>query len=258
MKIRTGTPARFVLALCTVVLVAACGDDEDPTGLDPDEFELSIVSGGGSTGIATTVVTEPLVVEVTRRADGAPEQGVRVNWSVIGGVGKPTRPSSATRADGRASTLVELGQAAGAVRLSASVAGLPSVTFPDLTVLPAPTLAGVSPSVADPGDTVEVRVNDYPDGFATQVLFDGVPGEITAVQAGSPAVLDVVVPAPVGVCSAAVEDVDVRVRVGGLTTSPLTLGVSVPADPFEVGQVLVIEAPDSTSGDVECALLPSD
>jgi hypothetical protein len=46
----------------------------------------------------------------------------------------------------------------------------------------------------------------------------------------------------------------VRVRVEGVTTSGSSITVTVPANPFQVGQVLVIEG----TADVQCALLPSD
>lgn len=244
---------RSLVAALAVAGAAACGSD-GPTGLDPNVYQLSVVSGGGQSGLAGTVTDQPLVVEVSRKDNGVPSAEVVVSWRVLSGSGVVTRSSSVTDDAGEASTRVELGATAGDVAIQASVSGLPSVTFAALNVLPAPTIASLSAVSADPGDTIEVRVNNLPSGVTTDVLFDGVAGEVVDETAGSPAVLDVVVPAPVGVCSASSVSVDVRLRADGITTSGVTLSVSVPADPFQVGQVLVIQG----TTDVGCALLPAD
>ena len=248
---------RFVRPLVVslaIAAVAACGGDDGPTGLDPNVFELTLVSGGGSTGLAGTVIEEPLVAQVRRKDTGAAEQGVTISWSVVSGVAQPTRPSSVTDGSGRASTRIELGNVAGSVAAAASVPGLASVNFSPMTALPAPTIASLSVTSADPGDTIEVRVNDLPAGLPTDVLFDGVAAEITGQTAGAPAVLDVIVPPPAGVCAAASVPVEVRLRSAGVTTASSMLSVSVPADPFQVGQVLVVEG---TNDVLQCALLPA-
>lgn len=240
-------------AALLLLLAGACGDDDGPTGLDPSQFELVRISGGGQTGLAGTVLFEPLTVQLRSRDGGAPEEGEFVTWSVIQGGGSATRSSSATDTDGLASTRVQLGQNGGVVRLEARVTGLPEVVF-NLTALPPPVLESVSPSSVDPGDTVDVQVADLPAGLGVEVVFDGESGEVVSISGGDPAILRVVVPPPAGVCDAAVDDVDVRVRVGGVTTAPVAIDVNVPADPFGVGQVLVIEG----TADVQCALLPAD
>ncbi|HSG81974.1 MAG TPA: Ig-like domain-containing protein [Gemmatimonadota bacterium] len=245
---------RPLILLMAVAAVSACGGDDGPAGLDPNLYQLSAVSGGGASGLAGTVIDEPLVAEVTRKDTGAPETGVSVTWRVISGSGEPTRSRSVTDGNGEASTRVELGTTTGSVTVQASVPGLPSVTFPALTVLPAPSIASLSVSSADPGDTIEVRVNNLPTGVTADVLFDGVAGEVVDQTPGAPTLLDVVVPAPVGVCSLDDVAVDVRLRADGVTTAARVLNVSVPAEPFQVGQVLVIEG----TTDVQCALLPAD
>ncbi|NIR45082.1 MAG: hypothetical protein GWN99_11900 [Gemmatimonadetes bacterium] len=246
--------SKVVLFSWLAVSLAGCNGDDGPTGLDPAVFELAIVSGGGQSGLAGTVVDEPLVARVSRRDGGTPEEGVTVSWGVVSGSGTPTRTTSVTNVDGEASTRVELGSVAGAVAVEASVPGLGSVRFSDLTVLAAPSIASLSVTSADPGDTIEVRVNDLSAGVAAQVLFDGVAGEIVDQTPGAPTVLDVVVPAPIGVCSSTSVSVPVRLRADGVTTAAIALSVSVPANPFQVGQVLVIEG----TADASCALLPSD
>jgi hypothetical protein len=242
-----------ILILALVVGVSACSDGDDGTGLDPTEFEIVVISGSGQSGVTGTVLSDALVVAVRARASGAGEKGVSVSWTVTQGSGEPTRRTSVTDADGRASTRIELGGVAGDLQVWASVSGLDPVFFASLTALPAPTIQSLSSASADPGDTIDVNVSDLDAGLAALVLFDGVEGEIVDRQDGDPAVLGTIVPAPVGVCSGN-QAVEVRIRADGYTSPSINLNVSVPADPFEVGQVLVIEG----TADVACALLPAD
>jgi len=249
-------PRRLSTALFLILtagIAAACGDD-GPTGLDPSVFEAVLVSGSGQSGLAGTVLDEPLVVQVRRKDGGGPEEGASVRWNVTSGSAETTRTASGTDETGSASTLVVLGNVAGEVTVQAEVAGLAPVAFAPLTVLPAPSIRSIAPLTADPGDTVEVQVDNLPAGMVAQVLFDGVEAEVVNRQDGNPASLLAIVPAPVGVCSLDMMAVDVRLRVSGVTSGPVALTVSVPADPFQVGQVLVIEG----TSDVQCALLPAD
>ncbi len=63
-------------------LIAGCGGDDGPTGLDPAVFELVAVSGQGQSGLAGTILDEPLIALVRRVDGGTPEEGVTVTWSV--------------------------------------------------------------------------------------------------------------------------------------------------------------------------------
>jgi hypothetical protein len=241
-----------LLALTTLAgLVAACNGDDGPTGLDPDVFEVVAVSGGGQSGVAGTVLADPLVVAVRRISGGAGEEGVTVSWRVIQGDGDPTRTSAVTDADGYATTRLALGDNTGSLEVEARVVGLDPVTLSDLTAFPAPAIQSLSASSADPGDIVDVIVTNLTPAMSIEILFDGVAGEISQRQDGSPATISTVVPAPAGVC-APPQDVDVRLRVDGYTGPTQNLTVSVPAQPFEVGQVLVMEG----SSEVDCAILP--
>jgi hypothetical protein len=241
-----------LLALTTLAgLVAACNGDDGPTGLDPDVFEVVAVSGGGQSGVAGTVLADPLVVAVRRISGGAGEEGVTVSWRVIQGDGDPTRTSAVTDADGYATTRLALGDNTGSLEVEARVVGLDPVTLSDLTAFPAPAIQSLSASSADPGDIVDVIVTNLTPAMSIEILFDGVAGEISQRQDGSPATISTVVPAPAGVC-APTKDVDVRLRVDGYTGPTQNLTVSVPAQPFEVGQVLVMEG----SSEVDCAILP--
>ncbi len=226
--------------------------------LDPSEYELVVVSGGGQSGLAGTILDEPLVVRVRNRSTGAPREAIPVQWRVVSGstdssvAAEVTRTSSATDVSGEASTRIIL-RSTGEIDVVAEVIGLDPVAFAALTALPAPSIQSISPTNADPGDTVEVRVNDLPSAAPVEVLFDGVVGEVTSRQDAAPSVLRTVVPPPAAVCAATVQSVAVRVRIGELTTESMALNVTVPPDPFQVGQVLAIEG----TGDVRCAMLPA-
>ena len=253
-----GRPRYVVKALVLILAIAAaasCGDD-GPTGLSPDQFELILVSGDGQIGIAGTVLSEPLVVQIHRIDPGATQdiEDRTITWDLDTLVALPTRGLTVrTDQSGVAATRIALRDSASDLVVRARVRNLAPVSF-TLTALPGPALSSITPSSADPGDTVEVRVSNLPAGMQADVLFDGVEGEVVSRVDGSPAVLNTVVPAPAGVCGGTTQVVSVRVRVGGFTSGAQTLNVSVPADPFEVGQVLVIEG----SADVQCALLPAD
>ncbi|UCC71040.1 MAG: hypothetical protein JSV86_11650 [Gemmatimonadota bacterium] len=247
-------PYKKIVRLLTLALaigvVAACGDDD---GTGPSEFELVYISGSGQSGVPGTVLSEPLVVAVRSIDSGAWEQGVTVTWRVIEGDGEPTRTSSVTNEDGEATTRIVLGDIEGDLQVRASASGVDPIVIGPITVLPAPSIQSISPSSVDPGDVVEVVVNDLQTGMPIDVLFDGVIGTITDRQDGSPATLSVVVPAPASVC-AGTKSVEVRLRTGAYTGPAQTLTVSVPAEPFQVGQVLVMEG----STEVGCAVLPAD
>ncbi|HSG86276.1 MAG TPA: hypothetical protein VLA23_08050, partial [Candidatus Limnocylindrales bacterium] len=249
MTLRTIRPLALVAAFA---LAAACGDGDGSTGLDPDQYELVAVSGSGQSGIARTVLPEPMVVTVRRLDTGAGEKGVSLSWSVTQGNGEPTRGSAVTDEDGRASTRLVLGSA-GDHQVRASVAGLDPVFIGSLTSLPAPAIQSLPAGTVAPDDTIDVIVSDLEPGMPVEVLFDGVAGVIAERQDGSPATLATVVPAPVGACPGT-RAVDVRLRVDGFSSATRSLTVSVPAEPFQVGQVLVMQG----SSEVDCALLPAD
>jgi hypothetical protein len=236
-----------------VGLVAACSGDDGPTGLDRNVFELVVVSGSDQSGVVGTVLADPLVVAVRRKSGGAGEPGATVTWRVIQGDGEPTRTSAVTDEDGNAVTRIVLGDLSGDLEVQASVQGLDPVVVESLTALPAPAIQSLSASSADPGDVIDVLVTNLTAQMSIQILFDGVAGEITNRQDGSPATLSTVVPAPAGVCTPT-KDVDVRLRVDGYSGPTQNLTVSVPAQPFEIGQVLVM----GSSGEVDCAVLPAD
>ena len=90
---------------------------------------LTIVSGDKQSGNTGTTLSQKLVVKVTG-SDMNPFGGATVAFAVTTGAAtlNPSTPQQ-TAADGTASTSVTLGATPGAVTVTASVTGLPAVTF---------------------------------------------------------------------------------------------------------------------------------
>jgi hypothetical protein len=219
--------------------------------LSADEYEIVISDGDGQSGLSSAVLERPLVASVRRIDSHDVVVGVRVDWAVATGFAEVTRSSSVTDANGMADTRLMLGLLPGDVEVEASVAGLPPVTF-QLQALPVPTVESIQPGSSQPGDTIQITVLGSVTGASIDVLFNGVAGETVGGAKGEPLVVRAIVPTPAGLCGPTTE-IDVRLRVGGVTTAPFPLTVSVPADPFQVGQVLVIEG----TQEAPCAVLPA-
>jgi uncharacterized protein (TIGR03437 family) len=89
---------------------------------------LAIVSGNNQTGSTGAALSQKLTVMVTG-SDGNPFGGATVNFAVTTGSATLSAPSVQTANDGTASVAVTLGSTPGPVTVTASVAGLTSVTF---------------------------------------------------------------------------------------------------------------------------------
>jgi hypothetical protein len=110
------------LGWCFAVLaVAACGGDEPVQPVVPTTIAES--QGMDQTGQVSSVLPEPLSVQVTDNK-GSPSPGVAVTWSVLSGGGAVSPASSATDANGIASTQFTLGPAEGQQQAEAAVSGL--------------------------------------------------------------------------------------------------------------------------------------
>ena len=96
----------------------------------PARVVTTLVKVSGDTQSAETNqhLTNPLVVEV-RDQDGDALSDVTVSFSVNPSSGVLSPTSATTDADGQASTALQFGSTAGAYTVTASVSGLPSVTF---------------------------------------------------------------------------------------------------------------------------------
>ena len=135
-------------ALALVAGALACGDSEGPGG-DPAEIEL--LDGNGQTAAPSAALAAPLRVLVTD-GDGAPLEGVEVEWEVVLGSGS-VPASSVTADDGVASAAFTLGPEIGqqsarailegvagspvAFTATASVAGASGIQLMSVTPVPA-------------------------------------------------------------------------------------------------------------------------
>ena len=86
---------------------------------------VSVVTGFTGTGAVSTALATPFTVEVLDAA-GAPVSGVTVAFTATGATVSPA--AATTNAQGRASTTVTLGAAAGSGSVTATVAGIPAAT----------------------------------------------------------------------------------------------------------------------------------
>ena len=89
---------------------------------------LTKVSGEGQEGPASTQLDEPFVVSVLDE-DGAAIAGASVTFSVTAGGGTLSSATATTDANGRARSTLTLGNQPGTNTVTATVAGLESVTF---------------------------------------------------------------------------------------------------------------------------------
>lgn len=86
------------------------------------------ISGDAQTGLVSTGLAQPLVVEV-RGTDNLPIPGVTVAFAAVTGAGTVDTASVVTGANGQAGTTVRLGATAGAQTFTATVTGAPTVSF---------------------------------------------------------------------------------------------------------------------------------
>ncbi len=111
-----------------VTLVAVSGSVRGEAGpitvLAPSEpSTLEKVGGDGQFGVTGTVLPEPVIVRVLD-TDGMPVAGVTIDFAITAGAGSVSPAVSFTDANGNASTVWTLGEAAGANRLEADAGGI--------------------------------------------------------------------------------------------------------------------------------------
>ncbi|MGI9183089.1 MAG: Ig-like domain-containing protein, partial [Longimicrobiaceae bacterium] len=90
--------------------------------------QRAIASGDGQVGLVSRSLGAPLVVRVTD-SNGNPVSGVRVSWAVTSGAGSVRVISVRTNGGGLAQASWTLGPVLGAQTATATVDGLPPVTF---------------------------------------------------------------------------------------------------------------------------------
>jgi plastocyanin len=109
---------------CSLALLGCGGDDDDGGSGPPPEEPLQVQaapapSGDGQTGAPGAALPEPLRVVITRASE--PQAGVDVVWATPSG-GSLDPATSASGADGIATTTWTLGPTAGAQTATATVA----------------------------------------------------------------------------------------------------------------------------------------
>ncbi len=121
-----------------------------PPPVIPQVYSIFLVSGNNQSGSISSVLPLPLTIEV-RTQTSVPASGVRVWFNVTGGGGSVGAAVADTGANGRASTTLTLGPAAGLNRVTAQISsgGTKTVTFvanataPELTATLAANITSV-------------------------------------------------------------------------------------------------------------------
>lgn len=112
---------RSFLALAALATLAlACDDDDDGTNPDVLSMDYGTPSGDAQTG-APSAQLAPFRVNLIRGS--TPAANEIVNWTVAGGTGTLSVPTSTTDAQGNAETVLTLGAATGVVTVTASTTG---------------------------------------------------------------------------------------------------------------------------------------
>jgi uncharacterized protein (TIGR03437 family) len=112
---------------------------QEPSGTNGTPASLSIVSGNNQTGTIGTTFGQKLVVKITG-ADGNPFAGAAVTFAVASGSASASPTTATSGIDGTAATSVTLSGTTGAIRVTASTPGLPTVTFSANAAPPAPQI----------------------------------------------------------------------------------------------------------------------
>ncbi len=201
-------------------VAAIVGCSSPPTAVEPP-IEVVIASGDEQYGTVGQQLPRPLRVLVHTASGRIPQEGITVSWEIQQGDAAFVGASaSVTDSTGSAEVALRLGTATGTVTVSATALGRnnPQTLFRAFTV-ERPTLDGLVPTSASPGDDITV----LGDNFSSRpednvVLFSGVRGWVTAATATE---LSVEVPR----CLPA-RGVDVRVQRGTVASDalPLTVG----------------------------------
>lgn len=150
------------LSLVTLAL-AACKDSTAPSFGPP--ANLLIQAGGlaSQTGVFGQAVPTAPIVLVTD-ASNRPVPGVAVTFAITSGGGSLSSTTQATSSTGVASVVWTLGNTFGTKTLTATVAGLPPVTFSATAI--APDAGVVAFNLVDPaGDTLAPPASTFPEAI---------------------------------------------------------------------------------------------
>jgi uncharacterized protein (TIGR03437 family) len=105
----------------------------------PVPASLSISNGNNQTGTPGTTLPQEFMVKVLG-SDGNPFAGATVTFAVASGNASLSPGTATTGADGTAATSITCGSTLGPIQVTASVSGVPSVTFSAAVTAPAPQI----------------------------------------------------------------------------------------------------------------------
>lgn len=121
-----GLVARTLTVAVATVVAVACGSDNTAAPLAP--AAMSRVSPDSQATAAGVAMAQPLVVLVNG-GNGAPLAGTPVVWTIESGGGTLSDTTSATDAEGHASTVYTPGTAVGTAKVSAQAGSITGVLF---------------------------------------------------------------------------------------------------------------------------------
>ncbi|HEX2722459.1 MAG TPA: hypothetical protein VHM24_06040 [Gemmatimonadaceae bacterium] len=143
---------RFILAAIPFALLACGGSDSNDPKVGPPANLLVLSGGTTQAGVVGQPVPTAPTVLVTDAAN-LPVPGVTVTFAITSGGGSLSSTTATTSATGTASVVWTLGNTFGAKTLTASVAGLPTVSFNATAIAPAGGILAFT--MTDPaGDTL--------------------------------------------------------------------------------------------------------
>jgi hypothetical protein len=129
---------------------------------------------------------------VVKDAFGNPRAQETITFNVSAGDGHASPTSAQTDAQGRAATMFITGTTAGTNTLSATIGGIPSVSFSVNTLPSSISISSVTPSPMTPGATVSIAGAGFdPTVTGDAVTIDGQTANITSA---SPTQLTITVP----------------------------------------------------------------
>jgi hypothetical protein len=148
--------ARVVVVGVAALAMSACGG-HGGHGKSTTRASITIVAGNAQSGVVGTELPISLSVAV-RDKSGRPVAGAAVTWAVVAGGGSVTPVSITTDSAGLATARWTLGMTAGANRVTATVAGIPAVSFDATAVAGATATVTVTGPIAQiyEGDTVQL------------------------------------------------------------------------------------------------------
>ena len=164
--------------LAALLVLLSCSDPSSPR----TPTSITVVSGGGQSGVVTQPLSQPVVVEV-KDVDGQPVRGVAVRWNVTGGDGSVSEAETSTNSSGRAQVQWTLGATAGQHRLSAGVTGVAPATITSTAQSDVPASARIVAGNAQSGlpqqplsEAIVVEVRDEHGNGVPNTMVTFTPG----------------------------------------------------------------------------------